>query len=539
MATATDPAGGDPFIGHQIGEAHLVWNAFSFPLFKMTTGVTYIHICPPEYRMRYTKPLSMVDNPDDPESLCYEETVGKYIRRPRRLDMQIFKDFFEKTTITRRPIGKGLIGNMFLDYKIDQLHPTEFCHTRGNRHLTRTFRYSALDGESYFYSKIVQYVPFREERELYLGYESYSEAWLSIRDLYEVQQDEAERAYDVEIISLQDAILQFANADQERILETLRAEHQRQADLVDLMALSDEQLYARLNSDQRRAYESIMHTDQTFIVVSGEAGTGKSFLANALIRGFRNKRVNHRERGIRLGQIGIQRWKVAVLAPTGAASSLLDEGQTIHSFFCFGVTTDNTFVSYMSNERKEELRLLDAILIDEFSMVSSAMLDAIHELLRRIMMTDAKFGGIRVVLIGDLYQLPPQQLRENGEPDYIFHSVMWQYARYCELKVNMRKRSDSPSIVQFTQILNEFRTGDISASTIEVLEEKCRDDRQKLRMGLINDAFYTSLRSKRVDVDSANSSCVEAIAHSTATLCISMLKIVWITFWSQQTRMQF
>jgi hypothetical protein len=99
LATAKDPGGGDPFIGHQIGEAHLVWNSLSFPQFKMSTGVTYIHIAPPKYRTRYTRPLSMVDNVNDPESLCYEETVTKYIRRPLELDMQNFTDFFVENRV--------------------------------------------------------------------------------------------------------------------------------------------------------------------------------------------------------------------------------------------------------------------------------------------------------------------------------------------------------------------------------------------------------------------------------------------------------
>jgi hypothetical protein len=53
--------------------------------------------------------------------------------------------------------------------------------------------------------------------------------------------------------------------------------------------------------------------------------------------------------------------------------------------------------------------------------------------------------------------------------------------KYCELKANMRRSSTAASVTQYTQILNDFRTGRISVSTIAILTEKCRADRVKLR----------------------------------------------------------
>ena len=124
------------------------------------------------------------------------------------------------------------------------------------------------------------------------------------------------------------------------------------------------------------------------IFITGRAGTGKS----TLLEYFR----------------GITKKRVVVLAPTGVAA-LNVRGQTIHSFFGFkpGITLEKVR-RLRSNSQLELYNQIDIIVIDEVSMVRADLLDCVDRFLRlNGPDSNLPFGGIRVVFIGDLYQLPP------------------------------------------------------------------------------------------------------------------------------------
>src|SRR5690625_6518938 len=96
---------------------------------------------------------------------------------------------------------------------------------------------------------------------------------------------------------------------------------------------------------------------------------------------------------------------MVVLAPTGIAA-LQAGGQTIHSFFQFPPRIMETGdFKKLSNRRL--ICALDVIIIDEISMVRADMLDNLDRALRLTLNNDQPFGGVQMVLFGDLYQLPP------------------------------------------------------------------------------------------------------------------------------------
>jgi ATP-dependent DNA helicase PIF1 len=131
----------------------------------------------------------------------------------------------------------------------------------------------------------------------------------------------------------------------------------------------------------------LMEHSRNNIFITGRAGTGKS----TLLEHFR----------------GITSKKVAVLAPTGVAA-LNVHGQTIHSFFGFkpGITLEK--VSRRRAGARNIYRQLDMIIIDEVSMVRADLLDCVDRFLRlNGPNAGAPFGGVQMVFIGDLYQLPP------------------------------------------------------------------------------------------------------------------------------------
>lgn len=123
------------------------------------------------------------------------------------------------------------------------------------------------------------------------------------------------------------------------------------------------------------------------VFITGRAGTGKS----TLLHHFRK----------------ITKKNIAVLAPTGVAA-LNVKGQTIHSFFGFRPDITADTVKNINPFSKTLYKKLDAIVIDEISMVRADLMDCVDIFLRNYgRSTGTPFGGTQMIFIGDLYQLPP------------------------------------------------------------------------------------------------------------------------------------
>jgi ATP-dependent exoDNAse (exonuclease V) alpha subunit len=129
----------------------------------------------------------------------------------------------------------------------------------------------------------------------------------------------------------------------------------------------------------------LLESDEPGIFITGRAGTGKSTLIDIFRRTTKKK--------------------VAFLAPTGVAA-LHIKGQTIHSFFGFSPFAVQRENVKLRSNRKIYQRL-DAILIDEISMVRVDLLDTIDQFLRLNRKDPRPFGGCQMIFVGDLFQLPP------------------------------------------------------------------------------------------------------------------------------------
>ena len=152
-----------------------------------------------------------------------------------------------------------------------------------------------------------------------------------------------------------------------------------------------------INPDFQKAMNLALDGYQN-LFITGKAGTGKSTLLN-LIRIQTEKNVT-------------------TLAPTGLAA-LNIQGQTIHSFFRFSPQVTLTEAMEVGRKRQKDkvMQNLHMIIIDEISMVRADLLDCIDVCLKQIRGSNLPFGGVQMVLIGDLYQLPPV-LRSSDLSDF-------------------------------------------------------------------------------------------------------------------------
>ncbi len=212
------------------------------------------------------------------------------------------------------------------------------------------------------------------------------------------------------------------------------------------------------NPEFRRAFELMERTGR-HLFVTGRAGTGKSTLLNA----FRERTQK----------------KVAVLAPTGVAAVNV-RGQTIHSFFGFrpDVTPDTVRRIRIRNRKQERLyQELDTLLIDEASMVRADLLDCVEVFLRlHGRRRGQPFGGVQMLYVGDLYQLPPVVtggervlFRTRYESPYFFAAQAFRRApvELVELEKVYRQRDDA-----FLRILNAVRNRSVTDEHLAALNAR-------------------------------------------------------------------
>jgi len=200
-----------------------------------------------------------------------------------------------------------------------------------------------------------------------------------------------------------------------------------------------------------------MEKTRRHVFVTGRAGTGKSTLLNH----FKETTVK----------------RVAVLAPTGVAA-LNVGGQTIHSFFRFKPdVTPESAGKKLRGADAGIYRKLDAIVIDEVSMVRADLMDCVDAFLRANgPEKDAPFGGLQMILIGDLYQLPPvvgaaekMLFKTLYLSPYFFSARVFQglEMEFVELEKIYRQRDD-----RFIDVLNAIRNRTVTEEDLALLNTR-------------------------------------------------------------------
>ena len=208
---------------------------------------------------------------------------------------------------------------------------------------------------------------------------------------------------------------------------------------------------------------NILEKTSANLFLTGKAGTGKTTFLKELKRKSPKRMV--------------------VLAPTGIAA-INAGGMTIHSFFQLPLSPYLPGTTFGGGEQKRYqfskvkrniIRSMDLLVIDEISMVRSDLLDAIDSVMRRYRKHDLPFGGVQLLMIGDLHQLPPvvteqeTLLRQYYDTPYFFSSKALQQASYLtiELKTVYRQQDD-----RFISLLNQIRENRATDETFQALNQR-------------------------------------------------------------------
>jgi energy-coupling factor transporter ATP-binding protein EcfA2 len=230
-------------------------------------------------------------------------------------------------------------------------------------------------------------------------------------------------------------------------------------------------------------FKNLFHkieNDNSNLFITGKAGCGKS----TLLEYFRqNTKKNH-----------------AILAYTGLAA-IKARGMTIHSFFKF----PSRFIQKKDKEIKllkdpELLKRLDTLLIDECSMVRADLFDAVDESLRKNRKNKKPFGGVQIILFGDLLQIAPIVTRSDKEiidqiyprGSFFFNSNVFKKANFetHELTKIFRQSDES-----FINLLNKFRVAKVDEKDLDQINKRYLGDDFEPEEGVI----ILSTKNDKVD----------------------------------------
>ena len=213
------------------------------------------------------------------------------------------------------------------------------------------------------------------------------------------------------------------------------------------------------NSELRHAWDFVEHTGIS-IFLTGKAGTGKTTFLRTL-------KEKSSKRSI-------------IVAPTGVAA-INAGGMTIHSFFQLPLSPFVPEVNFKnrfdySKEKRKIIRTLDLLIIDEISMVRSDVLDAIDSVLRRFREHEKPFGGVQLLMIGDLQQLTPVVTPEDEvilqryyDTSYFFGSKALRSISYVTIELTHVYRQQDE---EFITLLNNIREGQVRETDLKRLNER-------------------------------------------------------------------
>lgn len=213
------------------------------------------------------------------------------------------------------------------------------------------------------------------------------------------------------------------------------------------------------NTQLRQAWDFIENTGRS-VFLTGKAGTGKTTFLRTVVEKCRKQAV--------------------VLAPTGIAA-INAGGVTIHSFFQLPLapylpgTSVKTMFAF-GREKRKLIASLDMIIIDEISMVRCDLLDAMDAVLRHFRDWSKPFGGVQLLMIGDLAQLTPVVtaedevlLKQAYDTPYFFGSKALAQVDYVTIELQHIYRQQD---LRFVDILNHVRCGQLDSTDINALNSR-------------------------------------------------------------------
>lgn len=220
------------------------------------------------------------------------------------------------------------------------------------------------------------------------------------------------------------------------------------------------------------------------VFLTGAPGAGKTHVINQFIDYLHDKDI-----------------AAGITASTGIAATHIG-GSTIHSWSGIGIKDDidDAGLAKIANKssHKSRLKFVRVLIIDEISMLDGARLNIINRLLKFAKNSDKPFGGVQIVMVGDLFQLPPVS---TGEPDFPHKSNAWRELNPVICYLHEQYRSEDPELLG---VLGAIRARDLEEAHFSALSERTATEGT-------DTSRMTKLYTHNKDVDEINAEMLAQI----------------------------
>ena len=502
---------------------------FSFP------RVIFVPSDMPDQRHGMLKFRRDMENmPEDSDDIFMKGYIDRYPQRPDSLKDMCYKEFavhYEKCpNITKSNVDRIIhLKDPTLGTMIRRTGPQIVrSHTPSRK----------TDPEKYYYSKICLYFPWTDEAQILGNYSTVEQSFVAKYDVIKLNMKKFEHIDEATLESMISEITEDIlnshvplNVHDDKLDPRGLASHppndlKREEDIENFKFTYEEppiteqeynSMVSSLNEKQRDIFSMIQthaensndgkKVNQLIHFISGAGGVGKSFLITA-IRHCINRTFKR----------GSHNSAVLVSASTGVAAALID-GQTVHKLLQLDCQEGGFFNQKSLNSAKRD-KMFNAIfkhvrylIIDEVSMIGNTNLNQIHSRLNQLFgMSGAQdyFGGINIIFVGDLFQIPPVQQSKIFDPRGLaaLGINFWKdFCTFSELNEVVRSKGDAP----FTELCHRLRTGQHTDKDVSLLQSRVITNLPKVSQ-LMDSMLLFSTNAK---CSEHNKKCVDYLTATT------------------------
>lgn len=488
---------GNTFIyARSVSIQEAIYRTTSLPMSISKPRVIFIPSDMPHQRHGMLKPKHRLSNVDDNSEDVFEKgIIDRYSQRPDNLAGVCYKEF---ACYYQKFYGKEVESNK---NKIISLKNENLGRMikRDTPLIVRSHNPPrAKDPEKYYYSKICLYFPWANESEIQGNFPTIEESFaskfeiiksnmvkfekISVDTLNEIFGEVEKEIRDSHIPDNSTQELDQRGMVSHPPSDLKKAEKEENFKMIyEEPPISDEEyrkMVRSLNTRQLEVFTTVKRhvarvwegkkSDQFISFLSGAGGVGKTFLLTVL-RHCINRSLKQPS----------CRSAVLVSASTGAAAALID-GQTVHQLLQLDCQESGFFQTKPLNSAKRDkmfnnvFQHVKYLIVDEVSMIGNTNLNQIHSRLNQLYGKSAEndfFGGINVIFVGDLFQIPPVQQSKIFDPRGIakLGTNLWKdLVTFSELTEVVRSKGDSA----FTALCHRVRIGKHTSDDINLLKSR-------------------------------------------------------------------
>ena len=442
----------------------------------------------PEKRYRVLKRKKDLEKlPSDSSEIFQTNIVDYYYNRPEHLDTWCLYSFAQWYQISSNDIKT--------DRACNRIHIQKFqkvMKKRTRAAVIRTCKFARASPE-YFYSLLMLCMPHRSSDEISIQTARevfFEKVTNGVIDMQHLQNENLIEEIEIAVQSLRELGNGDMDSDDDNeeveidmftnnVNETFDTENQfDHSDIrsCDILTVDNNSTYlhnleascnncvdiTQLNIEQKVVFDYVMKNanikKQVLVFCTGPGGTGKSFLIRCLTQHLCKSFA--KQQGIR---------PVLLAGPTGICSKNIN-GVTLHSLLKLPIDSGRRSYRALGSQAMNNLRNtftgVTHLIIDEISMVSSQVLDLIHNQLCTVLSNSIPFGGLSILAFGDFYQLQPVK------GAYAFQNTMlWHLFEPFFLLQSVRHATDQV----FSDLCKNVRLGSLTSNDINLLKSRVVD----------------------------------------------------------------